>query len=64
MGYFITEEEFELINKTYPHHEQDAEHDKGISYLEFVTMLTGKLTYVPGFGECYLSISLSISLSA
>jgi hypothetical protein len=31
MGYFITEEEFDLINKTYPHHERSEEEDRGIS---------------------------------
>jgi len=31
MGYFISEEEFDLINKTYPHHEKVDEEDKGIS---------------------------------
>lgn len=51
MGFVVTEEEFDLINLTYPHHERPDEEDRGISYLEFLTMLTGKLTYVPGFGE-------------
>lgn len=31
MGLFITEEEFELVNLTYPHHEKDKDDDKGIS---------------------------------
>lgn len=50
-GMPMTEEEFELVNKTYPHKESAGEVDKGIGYLEFVSMLTGKLTFVPGAGE-------------
>ena len=26
-----------------------------LGYLEFVTMLTGKLTYVPGYGSEYMT---------
>mmetsp|Transcript_4357 Transcript_4357/g.6694 ORF Transcript_4357/g.6694 Transcript_4357/m.6694 type:complete len:190 (-) Transcript_4357:40-609(-) len=51
LGLDITDEEFDLVNKTYPHKEGVGEADKGIGYLEFVSMLTGKLTYVPGAGE-------------
>ncbi|CAE7426895.1 unnamed protein product, partial [Symbiodinium microadriaticum] len=50
-GMDITDEEFELVNKTYPHKETSGDIDKGIGYLEFVSMLTGKLTYIPGTGE-------------
>ncbi|CAE7455794.1 CML6, partial [Symbiodinium microadriaticum] len=50
-GMEMTDEEFELVNKTYPHKETAGDIDKGIGYLEFVSMLTGKLTYIPGTGE-------------
>lgn len=51
MGHPLTDEEFELVNKAYPHKEAAGEVDKGIGYLEFVSMVTGQLTYVPGTGE-------------
>lgn len=51
LGLEMTDEEFDLVNKTYPHKEGIGEIDKGIGYLEFVSMLTGALTYIPGAGE-------------
>lgn len=51
LGLDLSDDEFDLVNKTYPHKEGMGEVDRGIGYLEFVSMLTGKLTYVPGAGE-------------
>ena len=34
MGYFITDEEFDLINRTYPHH--DYSQEKGISKFDTI----------------------------
>jgi hypothetical protein len=62
LGLEMTDEEFDLVNRTYPHREGVGEVDKGIGYLEFVSMLTGSLTYVPGAGLSLLSLSLSLSL--
>ena len=50
LGLDLSDDEFDLVNKTYPHKEGMGEVDRGIGYLEFVSMLTGKLTYVPGAG--------------
>lgn len=50
LGLEMSDEEFDLVNRTYPHKEGIGEVDKGIGYLEFVSMLTGALTYVPGAG--------------
>jgi hypothetical protein len=60
LGLEMTDEEFDLVNRTYPHREGVGEVDKGIGYLEFVSMLTGSLTYVPGAGLSLLSLSLSL----
>jgi hypothetical protein len=60
LGLEMTDEEFDLVNRTYPHREGVGEVDKGIGYLEFVSMLTGSLTYVPGAGN--LSVPLSLLL--
>jgi hypothetical protein len=63
LGLEMSDEEFDLVNRTYPHKEGVGEVDKGIGYLEFVSMLTGALTYVPGAGEsCSAMLLLLISI--
>lgn len=52
LGITMTEEEFDLVNATYPHQEASGQPDKGIGYLEFVSLMTGQLTYVPGTLLC------------
>lgn len=54
LGLDLSDEEFDLVNRTYPHKEGVGEVDKGIGYLEFVSMITGALTYVPGAGQCLI----------
>eukprot|EP00607_Mallomonas_marina_P003205 CAMPEP_0182426060 /NCGR_PEP_ID=MMETSP1167-20130531/12531_1 /TAXON_ID=2988 /ORGANISM="Mallomonas Sp, Strain CCMP3275" /LENGTH=453 /DNA_ID=CAMNT_0024607233 /DNA_START=92 /DNA_END=1453 /DNA_ORIENTATION=+ len=50
-GLPLTDEEFEAVNRSYPHKESVCEVDRGISYPEFVRLMTGQLSYVPGSGE-------------
>eukprot|EP01041_Mallomonas_annulata_P003529 gene3529-7022_t len=51
IGLPMTDEEFDILNESYPHQEGYNEEDKGISYLEFIRIMTGQLKYVPGSGQ-------------
>jgi Ca2+-binding EF-hand superfamily protein len=51
MGMPLSDEEFDIINDSYPHKEAPGQPDKGIGYLEFVKLMTDELHYVPGEGE-------------
>lgn len=51
VGLPLTDEEFEIINESYPHQESAYEADNGISYVEFAAIMTGVLKYTPGSGE-------------
>ncbi|KAF0697353.1 Aste57867_11954 [Aphanomyces stellatus] len=51
MGFHMTDDEFELLQISYPHKEATGETDKGIGYLEFVKIMTDELQYTPGEGE-------------
>jgi len=50
-GLPLTDEEFDVVNESYPHKEAYGEVDKGIGYLEFITLMTDQLGYIPGEGE-------------
>jgi Ca2+-binding EF-hand superfamily protein len=50
-GLPLTDEEFEVIDSSYPHQEGVDEFDKGISYVEFARLISGELTYTPGAGQ-------------
>ncbi|KAH9133719.1 hypothetical protein LEN26_007037 [Aphanomyces euteiches] len=51
MGLELTDEQFMLLQASYPHKEAPGEVDKGIGYLEFVRIMTDELQYEPGAGE-------------
>lgn len=51
MGLPLTDDEFDVINSSYPHKEAYGEVDKGIGYLEFISLMSDQVKYVPGSGE-------------
>ncbi|KAF0697354.1 Aste57867_11955 [Aphanomyces stellatus] len=51
MGFPMTDDEFKLLQVSYPHMEAMGKTNKGIGYLEFVNIMTDELLYTPGEGE-------------
>ncbi|KDO28494.1 hypothetical protein SPRG_06733 [Saprolegnia parasitica CBS 223.65] len=51
LGLPMTDEDFDVVQASYPHKEAAGDHDRGIGYLEFIKLMTDELRYTPGSGE-------------
>ncbi|EQC26828.1 hypothetical protein SDRG_15339 [Saprolegnia diclina VS20] len=51
LGLPMTDEDFDVVQASYPHKEAAGDHDRGIGYLEFIKLMTDELHYTPGSGE-------------
>ncbi len=50
-GLPVDDEDFNHLNSLYPHQEKDISIDRGITYLEFVALISKVLNYRVGSGE-------------